>query len=136
MRNMPEADWLLCAAGPRRPGFLRRVPTMASSEEIERLRAELTKLEAVTNEQWLASLSPRKRAELEFFYPSAPADIAGTAEKLLSSSCPRKEMARKGRDRASLFSWRRTAEETRASYSEILRLDSAATKGRTGLSTS
>lgn len=39
---------------------------MGSSSEIERLRGELEKLEAITNEQWLASLNPRKRAELDF----------------------------------------------------------------------
>jgi len=39
---------------------------MATKNEIETLRMELKKLESITNEQWLAGLNPRKRAELDF----------------------------------------------------------------------
>jgi glycosyltransferase involved in cell wall biosynthesis len=56
-----------------------------------------------------------------FFDPASPAEIAGSVTAILRDPGRAAELAQKGRDRAALFTWRRTAEGTLASFERALR---------------
>jgi glycosyltransferase involved in cell wall biosynthesis len=56
-----------------------------------------------------------------FFDPMSPAEIAEAVTAVLRDPGLAAELAQKGRDRAALFTWRRTAEGTLASFERALR---------------
>jgi glycosyltransferase involved in cell wall biosynthesis len=54
------------------------------------------------------------------FDPHRPGEIAGAITRVLSDRPLAERLSRLGRARAAEFSWRRTAEETLASYERAL----------------
>jgi glycosyltransferase involved in cell wall biosynthesis len=56
-----------------------------------------------------------------YFDPLDAGDIAGVVGALLRDAAALAELSRRGRDRATQFSWERTARETAAVYRELLR---------------
>ncbi|NEO00042.1 MAG: glycosyltransferase family 4 protein, partial [Moorea sp. SIO3I7] len=48
--------------------------------------------------------------------PNQPIELADAMLKVISNSSLREELIRKGKERAMLFSWERTARETLAAY--------------------
>ena len=55
-----------------------------------------------------------------YFDPMETEEIRATLRKVLGTPDMRQEMRQKGLDRAALFSWRRTAEETLALYERVI----------------
>lgn len=66
---------------------------------------------------------PEVAGDAAFFVnPNEVEDLAFAIEKLFSDSELHKELAQKGFQRAKLFSWEKTAQETLALYSEVAKL--------------
>ncbi|NEP55029.1 MAG: glycosyltransferase family 4 protein, partial [Moorea sp. SIO3C2] len=52
--------------------------------------------------------------------PNQPIELADAIVKVISNSSLREELIRKGKERAMLFSWERTARETLAAYTSLV----------------